>query len=597
MKWNWILEAKKQVSEEKRISKFANGGSLSGVLVYPDTYFTGMSNLGFHAVYRIFNEELGISCERAFYPDKKYVDFFRNEKNLRSFESQKILQEFDFIAFSISFEMNIPLVVDILKMTSIPLYSVDRTDSDPLILLGGAVSYINPEPVALFVDAILIGRGEDVLPKVSEILNKRLSRNETLVELSKLKNVYVPSLMKLSDVERAKCRTSRFFSSSFLTSNTEFANTLLVEIMRGCPFMCKFCTVSNCFGKCIFNHASDFIDHIESIRKDIDINKVGLIGGSINAHPEFNEILGYLRKNKIKVGFSSLRADRLNDEILDFIKNEGGGILTLAPETANEKIRFAIGKKITDELFFSSVEKAFFNGVSHLRLYFMIGLPNETEDDVREIGNMISKLRKFKNGSKARISVSVSQFIPKPFTPLERERQEDLNSIKKKFSILKSVMPSGVKLSGEAPNSAMLQGILSRGDRNLSKIIAEIPEMSLGKWQKKAESLGIDLEYYLRKIPDDEELFWKSRQRYVDGEDITLDIKEIEEEENFFKTEEDYLYFLFLKEEYYPSLEEFKEWIRWSLNPQLDNYKEWKDLLIKHGYINEKEEIIYKKDE
>ena len=140
----------------------------------------------------------------------------------------------------------------------------------------------------------------------------------------------------------------------------------------------------------------------------------------------------------------------------------------------------------------------------------MIGLPNETEDDVREIGNMISKLRKFKNGSKARISVSVSQFIPKPFTPLQRERQEDLNSIKKKFSILKSVMPSGVKLSGEAPNSAMLQGILSRGDRNLSKIIAEIPEMSLGKWQKKAESLEIDLNHYLRKIPDDEKLFWKS---------------------------------------------------------------------------------------
>ena len=174
MKWNWILEAKKQVSEEKRISKFANGGSLSGVLVYPDTYFTGMSNLGFHAVYKIFNEELGISCERAFYPDKKYVEFFRNEKNLRSLESQKILQEFDFIAFSISFEMNIPLVVDILKMTSIPLYSSDRTDSDPLILLGGAVSYINPEPIALFVDAILIGRGEDVLPKVYEILIKRL---------------------------------------------------------------------------------------------------------------------------------------------------------------------------------------------------------------------------------------------------------------------------------------------------------------------------------------------------------------------------------------------------------------------------------------
>ena len=510
MKWNWILEAKKQVSEEKRISKFANGGSLSGVLVYPDTYFTGMSNLGFHAVYKIFNEELGISCERAFYPDKKYVDFFRNEKNLRSLESQKILQEFDFIAFSISFEMNIPLVVDILKMTSIPLYSSDRTDSDPLILLGGAVSYINPEPIALFVDAILIGRGEDVLPKVSEILNKRLSRNDTLVELSKLENVYVPSLMKLSDVNRVNISTSRFFSSSFLTSNTEFANTLLVEIMRGCPFMCKFCTVSNCFGKCIFNHASDFIHNIELIRKEIDINKVGLIGGSINAHPEFNEILEYLRKNKIKVGFSSLRADRLNDEILDFIKNEGGGILTLAPETANEKIRFSIGKKITDELFFSSVEKAFLNSVSHLRLYFMIGLQNETEDDVREIGNMISKLRKFKNGSKARISVSVSQFIPKPFTPLERERQEDLNSIKKKFSILKSVMPSGVKLSGEAPNSAMLQGILSRGDRNLSKIIAEIPEMSLGKWQKKAESLEIDLNHYLRKIPDDEKLFWKS---------------------------------------------------------------------------------------
>lgn len=508
MKWNWILEAKKICSRERFIDRPSNGGSLSAVIVYPDRYFTGMSNLGFQSVWHVLNGVLSISCERAFYPDKKYVDFFRKNKNLRSLETQKPLQEFDLICFSISYEMNYPLVADILNMTPIPLFSEERKEKDPLVILGGAVSYLNAEPIADFIDAVFMGRAEDVWPYALKAFETGLSRGEILRELSSMKNIYVPSMHTRAEKQMEPYSSSRFFSSSILTADTEFSDMLLTEIMRGCPFMCKFCAVSNCFGKCVFRPFEDIVSTLRPLKGIVE--KVGLIGGSINAHPEFYKILEYLRREGFKVGFSSLRADRLTPELLDFIKQEGGGSLTLAPESANEKLRFFIGKKISDESFFHSIEMAFRSGIRKLRLYFMIGLPGESLDDAALLSETLKKIKTLKFSESVRITVSISQFIPKPFTPLERFEQTDESEILKRLELIKKTSPSGFKITYETPSAAAIQGILARGDRKLSVMTSDRElGFSYGKWKRAANKHGIDLDFYLRGKEDGEPLPWR----------------------------------------------------------------------------------------
>lgn len=507
MKWNWILETKKRLEGEKYLEKPSNGGVLSAVLAYPETYFTGMSNLGFQSVWSFFSKELGISCERAFLPDRKYVDFFRRDRNLRSLETQKPLHEFDMICFSVSFEMNYPMIADMLSMTAVPLFSRDRRESDPLVIMGGAASYLNMEPVADFIDAAVTGRAEDVWPAAAEAIKAGGGRQAVLERLAGTDGVYVPSLMKASEIKRISGESRKFFSSSIVTKETEFASTVLIEIMRGCPFGCRFCTVSNCFGKCMFRPADEIIRIIEGCPPEI--GKAGLIGGSINAHPEFGEILSYLRRKNMKVGFSSLRADRLTPETLDFIMHEGAKTITLAPETANEKIRFSLGKRITDEAFLEAVEMAFVAGIENLKLYFMTGLPEESVEDAAAIGGLLKKIRGLRNSQGVRISMSVSQFTPKPFTPLERARQDSFEEASEKMSAIRASLPSGVKFAGEKPGEAAVQGILARGGRELASIMAEYRELSYGKWKKTAGRLGIDLECILRGRDESEELCWR----------------------------------------------------------------------------------------
>lgn len=506
MKWNWILDAKRRHERETLLARPAGGGRLSAVLAYPDTYFTGMSNLGFQAVWSLFNRELGISCERAFYPDQKYASYFRSNGNLRSLETQKPLHEFGMICFSASFETNYPMLVDMLGMTAVPARSRDRGDGDPLVILGGAVSCLNTEPVADFIDAVVIGRAEDSWPEIAETIERSSGRLEALGELSRLDNVIVPSLMRPRDARR-KGSSRRFFSSSIMTGETEFADTVLTEIMRGCPFGCRFCTVSNCFGQCMFRPAGEMISELEGLGGGV--RKIGLIGGSINAHPEFGEILSYLRSRNLKVGFSSLRADRLTNETLDFIMREGGKTLTLAPETANEKRRFLLGKRITDDAFMESAEMAFAAGIENLRLYFMTGLPGETAEEAAGTGEMIGRLRSLKGAGRAKISVSVSQFVPKPFTPLEREGQNSPEEAERKLAAIRGSLPKGVKMSGESPGAAALQGVLARGGRSLSAILSASPGTSYGKWRRLAEKAGIDLDGILSKKGEDEELPWR----------------------------------------------------------------------------------------
>lgn len=471
MKWNWILSAKKTLKNETPIIKHKSGGTLSAVIIYPNSYFTGMSNLGFHAILTLLNGELKVSCERAFYPERQYVDFFKKEKNLRSIETQKQLHDFDLILFSISFEPDLIKAVSILQMTDIPLLAKDRGEKDPLVFFGGAAAMLNPEPIADFMDFIVTGRAESSLPDIIEKINNKTSRIKLLEELSYIQDVYVPSLQSCPKPKNNSLNHT-FFSSAILSDNTEFKNTFLTEIMNGCPFSCNFCAVGNCFGKLKYRPFEELKSCIENL--EFKIKKIGLIGACINTHPEFSKILDYLRDKNIKIGFSSLRADLLTDTVLDFLKNEGNGQLTLAPESGNEKLRFQAGKKMSDKIFYDAISKAFEKGISAVKLYFMIGLPEETDEDILCISDMLKKVSEMKQKSSLQIFVSASQFVPKKFTAFADYPQEKIEVASKRMSLLKSQIPKGIIFHGESPKDAFVQGVLAKGDRTLAPLISKL---------------------------------------------------------------------------------------------------------------------------
>ena len=471
MKWNWILSAKKTLENETPVIKCKSGGALSAVIIYPNSYFTGMSNLGFHAVFTLLNKNLKISCERAFYPEKQYIDFFKKEKNLRSLETQKPLQDFDLILFSVSFESDLIRAISMLQMSAIPIFSKDRHENDPLVFLGGAVAMLNPEPIANFMDFIVTGRAESVLPEAIEKIKNKTSRQNLLNELSCIKNIYVPSLQNSSNPE-PDTESHTFFSSAVLSESTEFKNTFLTEIMNGCPFSCNFCAVGNCFGKLKYRPFEDFKNCLETL--EVNIKKIGLIGACINTHPEFDKILEHLRNKNIKIGFSSLRADILTDTVLDFLKNEGNGQLTLAPESGSEKLRFLAGKKMSDKNFYDAISKALKKGINAVKLYFMVGLPEETNEDILLIVDMLKKVSEMKQKGSLQIFASVSQFVPKNFTAFADCHQEKIEIVTKRMALLKSKIPKGIIFHTESPKDAFVQGLLAKGTRDLAPLLTDL---------------------------------------------------------------------------------------------------------------------------
>ncbi len=509
MKWNWIVENKKLLKQEVYLSRATSGGHLCAAIAYPNLYKIGMSNLGLHAAYQFFNKKLGLSCERVFYPEKHYIPFFLQDKNLRSVETQKPLGDFDLIGFSVSFELDYFNIAAMLKMTQIPLFAKDRKNNDPFVFCGGAITFLNPEPVADFMDFIILGRIEHTAPEIFAAIKTEGNRTKILETLSAFENIYVPSIHNIHNP--VKKHTSGiapyFFSSAILTENTEFKNTFLTEIMTGCPYSCNFCAVGNCFGKLSYRPFEDFKETIEVFANNIQ--KIGLIGASINTHPEFPKIIDFIEQKGLKAGFASLRADKLNDRAIDFAVKHGGGILTLAPESGNELLRSQAGKSLKDIDLYETLNMAVGKGIHTIKLYFMTGLPGEKETDVIHISKMLHNISDLKKGKNLSIHVSVSPFVPKPKTFFERERQDTEQESAAKIKIIKENSPKNIKISSENPSESILQGILSRGGRELSKLLADLSgDISLRRFLKSASQKDIDITNILKPKNNEEILPW-----------------------------------------------------------------------------------------
>lgn len=489
MKWEWILQAKELLTQERPLIKIHSGGRLSIALAYPNRYAVGMSNLGLHAVYRILNSECDVAVERVFYPEPKFLQFFKREKNIRTLESQKSVQEFDALAFSVSFEPDFPNIVEMLKMSGIPLLASDR-ENEPLVFAGGAVTMINCEPIAPFMDFIILGRAENILPQVINCLAERRARAETLELLSKEEGIYVPSIHSSSSEVTGRNGHSKYFSSAILTENTEFSSTLLTEIMYSCPYRCSFCSVGS-LGKPKYRDYEELIEEFERIEPE----SVGLIGASINTHPDIDKILHYLNSKNIKIGFSSLRAEKADEELLKAILENGSKRITLAPEAGSEELRFRAGKRMTDTQFYAAIDRAADIGIKNIKLYFMIGLPEESYSDLDAIGCMLTKVISYKPD--LRVTASISPFVPKPNTKLATVPQDPLKVLEQKIKYLHTKIPNEVKFSFDSPKDAVLQTVLARGGRELSPILTEMDGCSFKELKKAAKKYDIDLNRYL----------------------------------------------------------------------------------------------------
>ena len=491
------------------------GRKIKVALVFPDSYYLGMSSLGFQVICHEINQHPDISCERV---------FFQSDTLPRSFETQRALSDFDIIGFSISFELDYFNVIKILHKAGIPLKTSERSFRDPFIIAGGICPSFNPEPLSDFIDAFIIGDGEEV---IHELLSEYQSdRQELLLNLSQIKGVYVPSLYESfynedgtlnrfypqPRIERRIISDLDQFNtvSRILTPDTEFANTFLVEVSRGCMHRCRFC-VGSYIQKYRFRSADNIIEQAKSDLVE-KANKIGLVGSSVTDHPQIDYIVSSLMNMGRKITFASLRSDSVSETILDALVSSKQETITLAPEAGSERLRDIIGKDISLEVILEVIESALKKGMRGVKLYFMIGLPTETQEDVESIVTVVRNTKKLMQGIMSqhspRLTISVSPFVPKPQTPFQWYMMDDVKSLAQKLQFLKHEIGKigGVRFTSSSARWSAVQGILSRGDRRLVNVLYDM-QMSNLSWNKALKENKINPEFYLKRPRGFDELF------------------------------------------------------------------------------------------
>jgi radical SAM superfamily enzyme YgiQ (UPF0313 family) len=514
------------LSREVGYIRKPHGGRLRVALAFPNTYFVGMSNLGFQTVYRLFNELEDVVCERVCLPPKQELQAaLASGQPLRTIESNTPVRDFDVLAFSVSFEWDYTNVVSMLRLAGIPPRSDARTRHDPLIVIGGAVTFVNPEPLAPFADVIAAGEGEVLVPALMTALRSGAARGEMLRELAAGRGFYVPSFYDVeytadgaiaafvpkpgtgapAVVKKAAVKSTERLdppSTRVFTPDTEFGSRFLIEVVRGCANLCRFCWAGYNYLPVRAFPADRILDLAREARSHS--SRAGLVSIALCDHPEIERILSGLLEMGYSISPASLRLDDLTDTIVSMLHRSGERSITIAPETGSDRLRRVINKTVTNAEILDKADLIFRNGMENLKLYYMIGLPTETDEDLASIRDLTAQLRDVMmaharaKGRVGRIVASVNPLIPKPGTAYQWLPMEDPAITDRKAKRLHTLVADldNVYFNIKSERHSYYQALLSLGDRRVAPAI-EAAERNGGNWRAAVAETGVDADFYI----------------------------------------------------------------------------------------------------
>lgn len=479
------------------------GGRLPIALIYPNSYYLGMSNLGIHAIYKLLNGNLRIVCERVFYDPA-------DKKPPRAIESGRPLTDFAVLAFSISYELDYFNVVNILKASGIPLFAADRNESYPLVIAGGPCITANPMPLAPFFDCLCIGEAEPILPEIVPALLEGIGgpRDALLKALAARPGIYVPAYPPEKPVVRQWAENLDEFdtNSVILTPDTELGDLYLIEVERGCQRGCRFCLVNTAFAPMRFRSVDRLVAQArEGLPRR---RRLGLMGPAVTDHPHIKELLERLNRLGAELSLSSMRVNSLTADVLDELARGKAETITIAPEAGSQRLRDVIHKGVSEDDILGAADRIAGYRFKQLKLYFIVGLPTETDADIEAIVKLAQAIKeKFdRRGSGIRITLNAAPFVPKAGTPFQWLPMATQETLQNRLAILRNNLPlKGIKLNDESPAWSRIQGVLSRGDARVAKALAAIEEISLSGWHKAAEENQLDIDYYVNQRWDTEQ--------------------------------------------------------------------------------------------
>jgi radical SAM superfamily enzyme YgiQ (UPF0313 family) len=524
--WQQRERALQLLAKEVGYVRKPHGGKLRVALAFPNTYFVGMSNLGLQTVYTLFNAEDDIVCERVFLPPKtELAEQLAAGAPLVTIESQTPVSEFDVFAFSVSFEWDYTNVVTMLRLAGMKPRAAERTYRDPLVMIGGAVTFVNPEPLAPFADVIAAGEGEALIPPLLRAFKAASDREDLMRRLAQERGYYIPSFYDVRyteagmieafvpkdgtgappTVKKAALKTTEAVdppATKIFTPETELGSRFLIEVVRGCANLCRFCWAG-------YNYLP-----VRSFPKDriLDLarqakpysNRAGLVSIALCDHPQIEEILTELVEMGYSISPASLRLDDLTPTILDLLRRSGERSITIAPEVGSDRLRHVINKTVTNDEILAAADMIFAAGFENLKLYYMIGLPTETDDDLVAIRDQVLQLREIMlkharpKGQIGRIVGSVNPLVPKPGTAYQWLAMEDDKAIDRKIKRVRSLLADidNVYFNVKSERHSFYQALLSLGDRRVAPAI-EAAERNGGNWRAAVAESGVDADFYV----------------------------------------------------------------------------------------------------
>lgn len=558
-----------KLAREKGAVRKEWGGKLSVALVYPNHYRIGMSNLGFQIVYHLFNRRSKIVAERVFLPEGQEMSLYiQSGKQLLSLETQTPLQNFDLVAFSLSFENDYPNILKILELAKIPLIAEERSDHCPLVMAGGITTFLNPEPLAAFIDFFLLGEAEanlnEFIDVFSEIRGQCATRAEALRALAgDVPSLYIPSLYQpeyysdgtlksfspKEDRIPEKIQIARYIPgegmdmqtplSVVTTPDTEFGNKVLIELARGCGRSCRFCAAGYAYRPPRFYPEGDIR---KSVLSGIErCGQVGLLAAAVSDVPGIEDLTSVIVKNGGIFSVSSLRADSITQGLLDNLKQAGQRTLSIAPEAGSERLRRVINKHLTQEQITGAVRLISRIEDFAVRLYFLIGLPTETSNDVSELVDLVKTIKHHMvkestpRGKIGQIRLSVNCFVPKASTPFQWFPLENMSSLREKQKHIRKalVRQGGVKVNFDVPKWAYVQTLLSIGDRRVGSILLTAHKLD-GNWTKALRFSEVNPDFFVYRPKGlDEVLPWDFVDNGISKEHLAGEYKlALKEEES-----------------------------------------------------------------